>query len=331
MTAAAPRSRSPHDEAPVVAVLSYESVLPWNVESLRRAAARAGVALREVEPHRLHLRVEASAPAGAGVLVDGRRFEPDVVLHRTVQPYLAVVVPALEALRDRGTVVLNDPDAAAASRNKAHTLVRLARHGVPVPDTDVLADPPPAGWDAPDGEAVVKPALGSQGRDVLRAAGRDEVVALLSRPYAADDGPRLVQRRVVSPYDLRAYVVGAACVAVGQRFAAPGEWRCNAALGALVRPVADRGLARMAAGLAVRAVAALGLDHAAVDLLHDPDDGLLLVSEVDAWGGFAALEEGLGVDVAGPLLDLAVDRWRAAASPASPASRAAIRAPTAAL
>jgi RimK family alpha-L-glutamate ligase len=306
---------------PSVAVLSYPSVQPGNMASLRRACEAAGVPLAEVLPHELWLRLGEETT----VWVDDRRFEGDVVLHRTVFPYRAFVLPLLDALASSGHLVLNEPQAAATSRNKLRTALALRRRGLPTVPTDVLAGPPPPGWQPrpawqprghssggppPQPVVVTKPALGTQGRDVVRL--RASEVAAHVRAYDQDAGPTIVQPFVDGDYDLRSFVVDSACIAVGARHHAAGEWRCNVALGGTVTAVQDPVLRARAADLAVAAVDALGLDYAAVDLLHDASADALYVSEVDAWGGFVGLEEALGVDVAGRIVHLAIERWSAA-------------------
>jgi glutathione synthase/RimK-type ligase-like ATP-grasp enzyme len=46
-----------------------------------------------------------------------------------------------------------------------------------------------------------------------------------------------------------------------------------------------------------------------VDLL-EAGDGQLQILEVDAWAGFAGLEAATGADIAGRILDLALDKLR---------------------
>ncbi|MCW2778431.1 MAG: Ribosomal protein modification protein [Frankiales bacterium] len=291
-----------------VVLLSYAEVLPDALASWRRAAAARPVELVEVEPHLLRLHLpDRAAPR---VLVGSDVLRADAVVHRTVQPYRSLVQPVLEVLAAQGTVVLNDVGRALLSRSKVRTLLRLAELGLPTVPTTAVAGPLSA-LDVRDlgADLVLKPSSGAQGRDVRRIPARELGDGREPGPWSASDGPTLVQPLVRSPFDLRAYVVGGTCVALGQRWHAPGDWRCNVALGGTVTPVDDDVLRARAEQLAVAAVDGLGLDHAAVDLLVD--DGQPLLSEVDAWGGFVGLEGGLGVDVAGRVLDLAASRTHA--------------------
>src|SRR5690606_38497703 len=101
--------------------------------------------------------------------------------------------------------------------------------------------------------------------------------------------------------DLRAFVVGGACVALMRRHARPGEFRANLELGASAEPLpADH----PASVTAVAALHACGLDYGGVDLIED-EHGTIRVLEVDAWAGFAGITGATGVDVAGAILGLA--------------------------
>jgi glutathione synthase/RimK-type ligase-like ATP-grasp enzyme len=285
---------------PVVAVLSYATVKPGNLHLLRAAAAELDLTLLEVPPHELRVRLTGQAQ----VMWQHRPLQAHVVLHRTVQRHLPMVLPVLDLLAAQGVPVLNDPAAAVRSRNKLHTLLALHAAGLPVPPTEALILPAPPAW-RPAAEVVVsKPALGVGGEQV-RA---HEAGALPEHDAAL--GPLLVQPAVGLGTDYRAYIVDGECVAAARRTATAGEFRANASLGATVESIEDPGLAREVARLSVAAVGVMRLDHAAVDLLRDPATGELLLSEVDAWGGFEHLQRALDVPVARAVLALAVRRSR---------------------
>jgi [lysine-biosynthesis-protein LysW]--L-2-aminoadipate ligase len=124
-------------------------------------------------------------------------------------------------------------------------------------------DPPPF---APP--IVLKPRLGSWGRDVFRCRDWPEVertlAVLRDRSWFRRHGT-LVQELVPSPgYDLRLVVAGGEVIAAAERVAAPGEWRTNVSLGASRRRAEPSPEAR---SLAVAAAAALDADLVGVDLM----------------------------------------------------------------
>jgi [lysine-biosynthesis-protein LysW]--L-2-aminoadipate ligase len=121
---------------------------------------------------------------------------------------------------------------------------------------------------APDLPVVLKPRFGSWGRDVQRCETREQLDAALEaiarREWFQEHG--VLAQELVPPvgWDLRLVVAGDRVVGAARRVPAAGEWRTNAALGAMVEPVDAPPLARTLALAAARAVRA---DLAGVDLL----------------------------------------------------------------
>jgi ribosomal protein S6--L-glutamate ligase len=184
------------------------------------------------------------------------------------------IVSQLEA---QGVRVFNRPSALLAAHDKLITARLLGAAGIPHPRTRRLdATPPPDRFSFP---AVAKPRFGSWGRDVELCADRrvlsDYVSRMEQRPWWRAGG---VVQELVPPRasDLRVIVSAHEVVGAAVRFAAPGEWRTNVALGG--RSVATTPPPE-ACELAVEATRALGIDLAGVDLLRE--DGGLVVLEVN--------------------------------------------------
>jgi [lysine-biosynthesis-protein LysW]--L-2-aminoadipate ligase len=175
-------------------------------------------------------------------------------------------IAELERLTITGADVLNPPGALAAAHDKLLTARALRLAGLPHPHTWLIAEGSPS--PAPELPLVLKPRFGSWGRDVQRCETREQLDAALEaiarREWFQEHG--VLAQELVPPvgWDLRLVVAGDRVVGAARRVPAAGEWRTNAALGAMVEPVDAPPLARTLALAAARAVRA---DLAGVDLL----------------------------------------------------------------
>ncbi len=207
----------------------------------------------------------------------------DLVLNRVdVRPTLDGPEEGLweAAFAERlGARLLNRPAALYLAHDKLATAKTLLRSRVAHPATfHVSGAIPPCSLTPP---YVLKPRFGSWGADVLlcrddAALGR-ALAELADKPWFGKHGA-LVQELIGSEReDLRVLVACGAVVGAVRRVASEGEWRTNVALGgrrapALPDPAACR--------LALRAIGALGLDFAGVDLIRD-GTGAWVVLEVN--------------------------------------------------
>jgi ribosomal protein S6--L-glutamate ligase len=292
-------------------MLHYREVNTPNWLLFDNAARSRDIQIITLNPHLVSVECTDDRVA---VWYEGKPHHPDVVLHRTVAPFQTVVVAALTVWQETGVVVLNPAAAAYATRDKLATTLALRHRGVAVVPT--LGFVPPLGVSLPmvgDGQVVIKPTHGLRGEGVSAFASADR--ARRDWDPAADQeqsGQRLRATYLAQPLvgtpgtDLRAFVIGAECVALMRRRARPGEFRANIALGGSATPLP---LDHPAASVAVNAVDACEVDYAGVDMVEDVD-GTVRVLEVDAWAGFAEITAVTGVDVAGLILDLAVRRQR---------------------
>lgn len=203
--------------------------------------------------------------------------EAVVVGRLDVLPTLEGVEPGLLALlwlERGGKRVLNRAGMLVAAHDKLVTARKLGRAGLPHPRTAGMRAGEPSPLEPP---LVVKPRLGSWGRDVFRCrdwAELERTMAVLrDRSWFRRHGT-LVQELVPSPgYDLRLVVAAGKVIAAGERVAAPGEWRTNISLGGSLRPAEPP---REACALAIAAAAALDADLVGVDLVPTPSGYLVL-------------------------------------------------------
>lgn len=225
----------------------------------------------------------------AGVRLGGLAGLPKAVLVRTIPAgtfeQVTLRLGLLHALEASGVVVLNPPRAIERCVDKAATSFHLASTGLPTPPTWAVERPDQAralvAAEAAAGHTLVlKPLFGAQGKGLR----------LLRRPEELPDetevaGVWYLQRYVEPPRlfeDYRVLVIGGRAIAAMRRRSA--RWPTNVRQGGVPEPVAAEGaLAR----LAVAAAAAVGADHAGVDLIADRDGRLFLleVNSMPAWQG----------------------------------------------
>jgi len=267
---------------------------------LLEAAHERGAALELLHPFRAWC---ALTGGHAGLL---GADPPPVVIPRvgsTISPYTLALLRHLELM---GARLVNGPSAIELASHQYLSLQALATAGLPVPDTCLVNRP--EGWEAAlerlGGYPVVaKLPAGRQGRGVALIQDQDQ--AALAQQLWLQQRRGLLVQRYLPPEgrrDLRVLVLGHEAVAGMELTPPAGEFRANVHLGGRPRDYSPGGAA---AGLAVAAARALGLEVAGVDLVQ-PDGGPLMVMEVNFTPGFQGLEQASGRDVAGMLLEHAL-------------------------
>jgi [lysine-biosynthesis-protein LysW]--L-2-aminoadipate ligase len=210
----------------------------------------------------------------------GRLGDGDAALARLdVLPTVDGIEPGaweLARLEAEGIRMLNPLRTLSATHDKLMTARLLKDAGVPHPVTRHVTHPhTPPTLEPP---YVVKPRFGSWGIDVHMCADRASARACLeelsARRWFRRQGA-LVQE-LIPPLgrDLRIVVASGQVVGAVQRFAAPGEWRTNVALGGVRKPTSPPLAARE---LALAAAAAVDADLVGIDLLPTPAGGWVVI------------------------------------------------------
>jgi ribosomal protein S6--L-glutamate ligase len=301
----------------MTSLVALVSGFGWHVTDLQRAAERLGVSLHAEPfpnvcatvglPHAMR---KQHPTIGAGRLdltaVDG-------VLVRMMPPgsleQVVFRMDALNRLAALGVPVLNPPKAVEAAVDKYLTLSLLDAAGIPVPATWAGESAAEAllAFDTLEGDVVVKPLFGSEGRGLIRLSDKE----LAWRTFHAIerlDGVLYLQRTVRHlGHDLRVFVLKGSVLAHMRRHAPPGDWRTNVSLGGRAEACA---LDPEAERLALAAARAVGAEMAGVDLIFDLDRDQLVVLEVNAVPGWRALASVTGIDVATAILSALRDSRR---------------------
>jgi len=208
----------------------------------------------------------------------------------------------LQALAEKGILVINPPEAIARAANKFATSRALQDRGVPTPKTIVTTSPDKAeealqGF----GKAVSKPLFGYKGRDILLLRSGDQADLPRLRSIVQDQGLVYLQEFVATaaaPRDIRAFVVDGKTLGAIFRIAPPGEWISNLARGgrALACPLTSE-----LEDLAAKAARAAGAVYCGVDLL-ETHHGLSVI-EVNGTPSGKGIFEALGIDVTEAIAD----------------------------
>ena len=192
-----------------------------------------------------------------------------------------------------GVPWVNDREAVLRSRNKAETLARLDRAGVPTPESVHVSNPADesalrAAFERLDAPVVINPNSTTRGVGVAKAADLDsflgicDYLSLIHDYRAAGDKSFLVQEFLPGARDFRAMVIdGEFAGAVERRLSeadrSAGRWKHNVHRGATAT-AAD--LPEEHRRLAERTARALGVDWLGVDLLVSGDRAV--VNETNA-------------------------------------------------
>ncbi len=229
----------------------------------------------------------------------------DVVVERCINHSRAL--SSLQVLRDRGVPTVNSAEVAEICGNKLQTTSALAKAGVPQPRTLVAYTPESAlrAMDEIGYPVVTKPAVGSWGRLLAKLNDRDAAEAILEHKEILGTYHHSIfymQEYIQKPErDIRSFVIGGeTCAAIYRR---SPHWITNTARGgeASGYPVDDE-----LHEISLAAAKAVGGGVVAVDVVEDPDRGLLVL-EVNYTMEFRNSITTTGVDIPERMVDFILD------------------------
>jgi [lysine-biosynthesis-protein LysW]--L-2-aminoadipate ligase len=232
----------------------------------------------------------------------------DAVLCRSVSQSRGLAVAYV--LEHWGIPVFNAPAVTAICNDKLLTTLALLRADVPTPRTMLAFAEQTAirGIEELGYPVVLKPITGSWGRLLARINDRDAAEAVIEHQETLGSYQHhihYIQQYVAKPQrDIRAFVLGDRTICAIYRTSE--HWVTNTARGAVtencpVTPELD--------DLCGRAARAVGGGILAVDLLEDPEQGLL-VNEINATMEFRNSIAPTGVDIPQAMIDYVLSNVR---------------------
>lgn len=238
----------------------------------------------------------------------------DIVVERCINHSRALY--SLRILNDRGIATVNTAQVADICGNKLQTTSALTAFDVPQPRALVAYTPESAlkAIETMGYPVVLKPAVGSWGRLLSKINDRDAAEAILEHKDVLGSYHHsifYIQEYIAKPgRDIRAFVVGDETICAIYRNSE--HWITNTARGGKssncpVTPDLN--------DICVRAAKAVGGGVVAIDVLEDPDRGLL-INEVNYTMEFRNSIAPTGVDIPGRMVDftlqVAKEGWAAA-------------------
>jgi RimK family alpha-L-glutamate ligase len=281
----------------------------WHGRRLARALGALGVEAAFASLSDCRVDLEANR---WGIVVPGfEQHLPDGVLVREIAKgsfeQVTLRLGLLHALAEWGVPVYNSARAIERTVDKSMTSMLLRKAGIPTPATWVTERAADARAtlmrEAARGHRVVlKPLFGSQGKGLRRLAAGDEL------PAGAEYNDvyylqRFVESEAGDARDYRVFVVAGEAIAAMVRRGT--SWVHNVAQGGRCEATPlDPGLVR----LAERAVGAIGMDYAGVDLMRgrDGEPVVIEINGIPAWRGLQSVTE---LDIAGRLAQDLVARY----------------------
>lgn len=282
-----------------IAILSRSESL-YSTMRLKEAALERGHDVSVLDYLRCYMNITAVKPEvhyGGEILPVFDAVIPRISSRWTF--YGASVVRQFEA---SGTFSINRSLAITRSRDKLRSLQLFSRLGIDMPRTGFAH----SSQDVKEliklvggTPLVVKLIEGTQGVGVVLAETKKAAESLI-QAFMGINANIIVQEFIEESKgsDIRCFVVGDKVVAAMKRQAEPGEFRSNIHQGGSAVVTKITKAERVAA---VKAVKAMGLELAGVDLLRSKRGPLIM--EVNSSPGLEGIETATGKDIAGMIIE----------------------------
>jgi len=197
---------------------------------------------------------------------------------------LSYRISAMEHLEFCGVRLMNRTYAMRQAKDKYATLFYLEKAGLPIPKTVISGHLESAYNEFKNlQKAVIKPLIGSRGLGVSKVVNETVAYYIMKNVTRLNEIIYLQELLELPGEDFRLFVIGNRVIAAMKRRASKGEWKTNISQGG--KPIKFIPPADME-DLAVRAVKALKLDYAGIDIaVIDEECKILEVNAAPAWEG----------------------------------------------
>lgn len=289
----------------------------YSCQRLKQAAENRGCSMDILDPNRFVLglaqgQFTAAYQHGEQAVKSFSPLQPlppyQGILGRFGTASTAMGCRVLHHFELQGIPALNGAEAFTLARDKWQSLQQLAAHAIPIADSQfagALVSTRNSANSLPAPQ-VLKTLSGSQGVGVMLTENPSTTESLLATLQDADI-PVLQQAyiREAAGQDIRAFVIGNKVVAAMCRQGKSGDFRANIHQGGSAEKIE---LTLEEQQLAVKAVQAIGLDVAGVDLIRSHQG--LMVLEVNASPGLEMIEKVSGEPIAEKMIDFLIAKIR---------------------
>ena len=240
------------------------------------------------------------------LLYDGKPFPRyDVIITRpSVLRDVDLNISIIKQMEMMGIPVFNRYNPIIKAKNKLKSMQLMDHYNIPIPKTIIIRSSKflDLAVEAVGGVPVIlKTPFGSYGVGVTLVESKRGLKSVLdwenTNMYMIQEFVKYSRGK-----DIRVFVVGGKVVGTMMRSARRGEFRSNIELGGKGSPVE---ITEEEKEISLRAVQALDLEYAGVDILRSKSGPVVL--EVNSNPGFKALEVSTGVDIAGSIVEFAVE------------------------
>ncbi len=281
-----------------IAVLSRDPAL-YATKRLKEAGEKNGHEMHIIDYLRCYMSIIAHKPL---VIYQGEALEGfDAIIPRVGPVYTFYGTAVVRQFEMMGVFTANASQAISRSRDKLRCLQLLSKKGIGLPVTGFAHSPKDIEGliDIVGGAPlVIKLLEGTQGVGVVLAETAQAAKSVIEA-FRGMDANILVQEFIkeAGGMDIRCLVIGDKVIASMKRQSAPGEFRFNLHRGGQAEKIKVTPEERTAA---IRAVKAMGLNIAGVDILRSHHGPVII--EVNSCPGLEGIETASEKDIAGKII-----------------------------